>query len=131
MRVLTGKAVLFVLAGFGLWSRGRADPRQPLFIQPTGIFSVEYTALMIFMVLVGGLGTFDGPDHRRDRALRHPAEFGDNGVWYFVLLGAVAIAFALFLPRGLMGTLQQRLDLRLMPVGYRLRLRDSRRSGEE
>jgi branched-chain amino acid transport system permease protein len=37
-----------------------------------------------------------------------------------VLLGAVAIAFALLLPRGLMGTIQDRLGLRLMPVGYRL-----------
>ncbi len=32
-----------------------------LFIEPTSIFGVNYTAYMIFMVLVGGLGTFEGP----------------------------------------------------------------------
>jgi branched-chain amino acid transport system permease protein len=34
---------------------------HPAFIEPTSIFSVDYSALMIFMVLVGGLGTFEGP----------------------------------------------------------------------
>jgi branched-chain amino acid transport system permease protein len=46
---------------------------------------------------------------------------GDNGVWYFVFLGAVAIAFALLLPRGIWGTVVDRFGLRLLPVGYRLR----------
>ena len=32
-----------------------------LFIQPQSIFGVQYTAFMIFMVLVGGLGSFEGP----------------------------------------------------------------------
>jgi branched-chain amino acid transport system permease protein len=46
---------------------------------------------------------------------------GDNGVWYFVFLGAVAIAFALLLPRGIWGTVVDRFGVRLLPVGYRLR----------
>jgi branched-chain amino acid transport system permease protein len=33
-------------------------------------------------------------------------------------LGATAIAFAPFLPRGLWGTLEARLNLRFLPVGY-------------
>jgi branched-chain amino acid transport system permease protein len=131
VRVLTGKAVLFVLAGFGCGAAGVLILANQLFIQPTGIFSVDYSALMIFMVLVGGLGTFDGPIIGAIVLYIIQQTVGDNGVWYFILLGSVAIAFALFLPRGLMGTLQQRLDLRLMPVGYRLRLGDSRPSKQE
>ena len=42
------------------------------------------------------------------------------GVWYGVMLGAIAIAVALFLPRGLWGTVQERFNLRLLPVGYRV-----------
>jgi branched-chain amino acid transport system permease protein len=51
-------------------------------------------------------------------------EFGEIGVWYLVGLGAVAILFALFLPRGIWGTVEDRFGLRLMPVGYRLRAED-------
>jgi branched-chain amino acid transport system permease protein len=32
-----------------------------LLLQPQSIFGVQWTAYMIFMVLVGGLGTFEGP----------------------------------------------------------------------
>jgi branched-chain amino acid transport system permease protein len=37
------------------------------------------------------------------------------------MLGGVAIGVALFFPRGIWGTLQERFNLRLLPVGYRLR----------
>jgi branched-chain amino acid transport system permease protein len=39
------------------------------------------------------------------------------------MLGSVAIAFALILPRGIWGAIQDRFDLQLLPVGYRLRKR--------
>jgi branched-chain amino acid transport system permease protein len=92
-----------------------------LFIEPTSIFGVDWTAYMIFMVLVGGLGTFEGPIIGAIVLFVIQNEFGDNGVWYLVGLGAAAIGFALLLPRGIWGTLEERYGLRVMPVGYRLR----------
>jgi branched-chain amino acid transport system permease protein len=47
--------------------------------------------------------------------------FGADGVWYLVGLGTVAILFALLLPRGLWGAVEAKYNLRLLPVGYRLR----------
>ena len=49
------------------------------------------------------------------------AWFGAAGVWYLVGLGATALLFSLFLPRGLWGGLEDRFGVRLLPVGYRLR----------
>jgi branched-chain amino acid transport system permease protein len=37
------------------------------------------------------------------------------------MLGAIAIGVAIVLPRGVWGTLQERFNLQLLPVGYRLR----------
>ena len=48
------------------------------------------------------------------------AVFGAAGVWYLIGLGATALAFALFLPRGLWGWIEARFGLSLLPVGYRL-----------
>jgi branched-chain amino acid transport system permease protein len=78
---------------------------------------------MIFMVLVGGLGTFEGPIIGALVLFVIQNQFSDSGVWYLVGLGATAMVFALFLPQGVWGFCEQRLGLQLMPVGYRLRRR--------
>jgi branched-chain amino acid transport system permease protein len=101
VRVLLGKGVLFVLAGAGCTAAGALILAWQLSILPLGpdsIFGVNWSAKMIFMVLVGGLGTFEGP-----------------------ILGGIAIGVALFLPRGLWGAVRDRFGLQLLPVGYRLR----------
>ncbi len=77
---------------------------------------------MIFMVLVGGLGTFEGPILGAVVFFAIETWFGDAGVWYLVGLGATALLFALFVPRGLWGALEARTGLRLLFVGYRVRL---------
>ena len=55
--------------------------------------------------------------------------FGASGVWYMIGLGATALVFSLLLPRGIWGTIEQRFDIRLLPVGYFLR--DDTKSSSE
>ena len=121
VRVDTSKLLLFVLASFGCAAAGALTLANTLFIQPQSIFGVQWTAYMIFMVLVGGLGTFEGPIVGAIVLFVIQNEFADNGAWYLVGLGLGAIGFALLLPRGIWGTLEDRFGFRVMPVGYRLR----------
>jgi len=121
VRVLAVKGIIFVLAAFGCALAGSLWLATSITFQPKSYFGVEWTAYMIFMALVGGLGTFEGPILGAIVFFVIQDQFGDNGVWYLVGLGAAAIAFALLLPRGLWGVLQERFDLHLFPVGYRLR----------
>jgi branched-chain amino acid transport system permease protein len=74
------------------------------------------------MVLVGGIGTFEGPVLGAVLFFVIEVWFGGAGVWYLVGLGGTALLFTLFLPRGIWGRIEQRFALRLLPVGYRLRL---------
>lgn len=132
VRVDTSKLLLFVLASFGCAAAGALTLANTLFIQPQSIFGVQWTAYMIFMVLVGGLGTFEGPlvGALAFFAIQH--WFADLGAWYLIGLGATAIAFALLLPRGLWGWLEHRFHLRLFPLGYRLdRANDSEASASQ
>ena len=96
-------ASLFVLAGFGCGAAGALTLVNTLFIQPQSIFGVQWTAYMIFMVLVGGLGTFEGPILGALVLFVIQHGFGDSGVWYLVGLGAAAIVFALLTPAGRVG----------------------------
>jgi branched-chain amino acid transport system permease protein len=120
VRVLATKRVIFVVAAFGAALAGALWLSTTITFQPKTYFSVQWTAYMIFMVLVGGLGTFEGPIIGAVIFFLVEAFFGADGVWYLIGLGATALIFALFLPRGLWGWAEARFGLRLLPVGYRV-----------
>jgi branched-chain amino acid transport system permease protein len=120
VRILTTKRVIFVVAAFGAALAGALWLATTITFQPKTYFSVQWTAYMIFMVLVGGLGTFEGPIIGAVIFFLVEAFFGADGVWYLIGLGATALIFALFLPRGLWGWVEARFGLRLLPVGYRV-----------
>ena len=120
VRVASRKRLLFVIAGFGCGAAGALVVANTLFIEPGSVFSVQWSAYMIFMVLVGGLGTFEGPILGAILLFAIQTTFTQGGPWYLVGLGATAALFALVLPRGLWGAVEERFGLRLMPVGYRV-----------
>jgi len=121
VRVVAGKRILFILASAGCGAAGALTLANILFIEPTSIFSVNYSAFMIFMVLVGGIGTFEGPIIGAIILYFIQQQFGNDGTWYLIGLGATAIVFALVFPRGIWGMLEEKTGLRFMPVGYRVR----------
>ena len=63
---------------------------------------------MIFMVLVGGIGTFEGAILGAVIFFLIETWFGATGVWYLVGLGAAALFFALALPKGIWGAIESR-----------------------
>jgi branched-chain amino acid transport system permease protein len=121
VRVLQNKRLIFVLSALGCAAAGALWLGSLISFQPKTYFSVQWTAYMIFMVLVGGLGTFEGPILGAVTFFLIETFFGGSGVWHLVGLGATALLFALYLPRGLWGAIQSRFGIHLLPVGYRLR----------
>ncbi len=119
--VARAKRIIFLLAAFGCGAAGAITMVNTLTVTPNSIFGVQWTAFMIFMVLLGGLGTFEGPILGALVLFGVQQEFSDQGSWYLVGLGAVAIVVTLVLPRGVWGAIVDRFGLRLMPVGYTVR----------
>lgn len=133
VRVARSKRTLYVVASFGCGAAGALTLANTLFVQPQGsgsIFGVQWTAYMIFMVLVGGMGTFEGPIIGAIVFFAIQYWFANEGAWYLIGLGATAIAFALLLPQGLWGLVEKRLRVQLLPVGYQLRRLDSAREAD-
>jgi branched-chain amino acid transport system permease protein len=122
VRVLTTKRLIFVFAAFGAALAGALWLGTALTFQPKAFFSVNWTAYMIFMVLVGGIGTFEGAILGAVLFFLIETWFGSAGVWYLIGLGGTALVFALMLPKGIWGEIEKRSGLRLLPVGYRLDL---------
>lgn len=119
--VARAKRLVFLLAAVGCGAAGSITIANTLIVTPASIFSVQWSAFMIFMVLVGGLGTFEGPVLGALVLFGIQQEFSNDGSWYLVGLGAVAILVTLILPRGVWGWVVDRFHLRLVPVGYTLR----------
>jgi branched-chain amino acid transport system permease protein len=123
VKVLMTKRIVFVLAAAGAATAGALWVANAITFQPKTYFSVQWTAYMIFMVLVGGIGTFEGAILGAVIFFLIETWFGAMGVWYLVGLGAMALLCSIFLPRGIWGILEDRFGIRLLPVGYRLKNR--------
>jgi branched-chain amino acid transport system permease protein len=123
VRVVAIKRLVFVLSAFGCALAGGLWLATSISFQPKTYFSVQWTAYMIFMVLVGGIGTMEGPILGALLFFAVETAWGGQGVLYLIGLGAIAMLFALFLPKGIWGAVQQRWDVHLLSAGYRVRSR--------
>ncbi|NDY93583.1 branched-chain amino acid ABC transporter permease [Ideonella livida] len=121
--VLPTKRLIFVLSAFGCALAGALWLATAVTFQPKTYFSVQWTAYMLFMVLVGGIGTYEGPILGALLFFAVETAFGAAGVSYLIGLGVVAVLFALMLPKGIWGSIERRWGVQLLPVGYRLKLR--------
>lgn len=103
------KFMVYIGTAIGTALTGAFIFLQKLRITPEAAFSVtEWSAFVIFIVVIGGLGTIEGPIIGvilffvlRDLA-------ADLGTWYLIGLGALAIAVMLVDRRGIWGALKAR-----------------------
>ncbi len=110
---------MFVIAAAGCGAAGAWRISVP-YVQPDAAFSVAWTAKMIFAVLIGGIGTIEGPILGTIVFLALQQWLANYGTWYFIVLGCLAIGIAIWAPRGIWGYISARLNIRLFPVGYGL-----------
>jgi branched-chain amino acid transport system permease protein len=116
--VTRAKRVVYVVAAAGCGLAGAMIVANTLRVQPGSIFSVDYSAMMIFIVVIGGIGTIEGPVIGALVFYVLQDSLADLGNWYLVVVGVVAIAVTLLAPKGLWGLTRGRVDL--FPTGYRV-----------
>jgi branched-chain amino acid transport system permease protein len=96
---------------------------QKLRISPEAGFSInDWTVVVIFMVVIGGIGTLEGPFIGMLIYIVLRELLADYGTIYLMLMGAIAIAVMLKAPFGIWGWVIQRYGLQLFPVSRRLAL---------
>jgi branched-chain amino acid transport system permease protein len=124
-RVGLARMLVFVVAGVGCGAAGGVLAISQLQVQPSAVFSVQWTAEMAFAVIIGGLGTIEGPIIGTVVYMVLQQTLASYNAWYLIILGLVAIIVALFARRGLWGLIDERLNIRLFPVGFWLRTGDA------
>lgn len=116
---------LWVVAAFWTAFTGAVFYLSSLRVQPRDSFSVvQWTAPIIVIVLIGGLGSIEGPVIGaiiyyvlRDR-------FNDYETLYTIGTGVAAVIVALYMQPGLWGYIRKRFGIDLFPVRRHLRMHE-------
>ncbi|GFE67016.1 branched-chain amino acid ABC transporter permease [Litoreibacter roseus] len=116
------KWMVFLTSAFGTGVAGALIYLQKARISPDAAFSVtDWTAYVIFIVVIGGIGTMEGPIIGVLVFFALQSLLADFGSWYLMTLGVLAISIMLVAPRGLWGLVSERTSLQLFPIQRRLR----------
>ena len=115
------KLSVYVATAAGTGMVGALIYLQKARISPDSAFAVlDWTAYVILIVVIGGIGTIEGPIVGVLVFYFLQSYLAGYGTWYLILLGALAILIMLFAPRGIWGYVSERTDLVLFPIRRRL-----------
>jgi branched-chain amino acid transport system permease protein len=111
------KVLVFLVTAFGTGMCGALIYIQKARISPDAAFSViDWTAYVIFIVIIGGIGSIEGPIVGVIALFLLQKFFADFGAVYLIALGMFSIVTMLFAPEGVWGLFSRRLGIQLFPL---------------
>ncbi len=87
-----------------------------IFIQPFEAFGIGWTVKLLFIVIIGGIGTVGGPIIGAIIFVFLQQLLSEYVGYNLIILGGIAIMVIFFAPRGIIGTLQMKLGFELFPI---------------
>ena len=115
------RMIVWVIASFWTAFTGAIYYLSNLRVQPKDSFSVaNWTAPIVIIVVIGGIGTLEGPIIGALVYYILREYFKDYHTWYTIGSGVVAVAAALYLQPGIWGSIRRTLKTDLFPVRRRL-----------
>jgi branched-chain amino acid transport system permease protein len=124
VNVWRNRFIAYVIAAAGCGLAGAISFMAALFITVTTAFDLNWVVAMIFIVIIGGIGTLEGPiiGTAVYYGIRELATnvLGLSGSWYLVALGSVAVVTMLVAPRGIWPFLRDRFGLEWLSVARKL-----------
>ena len=120
------KRSIYLISAAGCGMVGALMAISNLRVAPESAFSVDWTAVMFFAVVIGGIGTIEGPILGAIIYLVLRQSLAQFGGWYLIILGVSAVIVMRKAPRGIWGILADRFDLRLFPIDHRVMAKEPR-----
>lgn len=120
VNVWQNRLLAFVLSAFGSGIAGATHYMGILFVSPDSAFDINWVVAVMFIVVIGGLGSMEGPligcviyFGLREIFSNY---FSMSGGWYLIAMGCVAMTVMLLAPKGLWGLAHSRLGWRGVSV---------------
>ena len=87
-----------------------------IFIQPFEAFGIGWTVKLLFIVIIGGIGTIAGPIVGAIIFVLLQQFLSEYVGYNLIILGGITIAVIFFAPTGIIGTLQKKWGFELLPI---------------
>ncbi|MEM8856864.1 MAG: branched-chain amino acid ABC transporter permease [Chloroflexota bacterium] len=110
------KLLIFILCAVGTGMVGGLIGLNQINIIPKAMFSINWTSFMIFIVVIGGIGTIEGPILGTLVFFLIREYLSNFGEWSFIVLGVIAVVMMLIAPQGIWGLVKERVDIEIFPV---------------
>lgn len=110
VEIFRSQLVTFIISAVITGFTGAAFYLYQVFIQPTAAFSINWTIAVVFIVIIGGMGTIEGPIIGAviyEILQQFLSQYVGVGM---VILGVIAIAVILVAPKGIVGTVYRKLN---------------------
>lgn len=120
VNVVSAKRIVFVIAGAAAGAAGALIAMSTLNVQPTAVYGVQWSAYMIFIVVIGGVGSIEGPLIGALLFWLLQVLLADFGELYLIGLGVLGVVMVLWAPGGVWGLITRKRRVDLFPIGYRL-----------
>ena len=114
------KLMVFIACAFGTGVVGSLIAMNQLNIMPKAMFSINWTSFMIFIVVIGGIGTMEGPIIGTVIFFLLREYMADFGEWSFIILGTIAVVMMLLAPQGVWGLIKGRFNWEIFPLRRRI-----------
>jgi branched-chain amino acid transport system permease protein len=121
------KLYTWVIAGAGCALVGAIRAMYDLRVNPGSNFSINWTAYLIFICVIGGIGTIEGPIIGTIIFYVLRETTSKYGTWYFIALGLLAIVVTVWSPTGIYGFVVKKTGFMVFPLQRKLRLSDGER----
>jgi len=108
--------LIYLAAAVGTGMVGAVYYLSALRISPAAGFDANWSSICIFIVMVGGIGSIEGPLIGALLYFTADRLFGRFGATYMVVLGLMTLGMALFARGGLWGLWRQRFDTPWFPL---------------
>lgn len=89
-----------------------------LYVDPAGAFDIDWQIRILFIVIVGGAGTLEGPFIGALVYFVLREFLQDQGGLFVILQGVIAAVVMLFAPQGIWGLVQARAGWQLFPTRW-------------
>jgi branched-chain amino acid transport system permease protein len=117
------KLAVYLIAALVAGLVGALVILEKLRITPAAGFSVtDWSADVIFIVVIGGIGSVEGPIIGTLVFFVLRFLLADYGAWYLVTLGLLAMAVMVKAPQGIWGFIARGLDIQFFPIRRHVRL---------
>lgn len=113
VNIFKSKLLVYVIAAVFTALAGAVFFVNKQTIYPSSGFDISWTVSMVFIVIIGGIGTVSGPVVGAIIYVLLSEVLAKLPGWSNIILGAIAILVIIFLPDGIMGTLQKKLHFEL------------------